>query len=191
MTIPEDQIISRGHAARARRRVRRLAAGALATGALAAAAIAATVTAPHAGQTDIALTAWTVRNQSNGTIEVTIRELRDRAGLQRKLRAEGVRINIRFFGEPDPPCDVYLISVKVPDHPREKATILDPGAGIIQYGPPGQKSVVMIIRPSAIPAHAGIKVFVAPPASYANANGSTTWAIGTALVHASPQCTGS
>jgi hypothetical protein len=188
MTIPEDQIISRGHSARARRRVRRFAGAALATGALAtglaAAAVAAPVTRPHsAGQAGFALTAWTVKNQANGTVTVTIRELRDRAGLERKLRAEGIPISIVFDGEASPPCAVYIMHV-------HGGTMVNPGARVIQYGS-GKESgspEVLTIQPSFIPAHAGIQVFLASPASYAR---YPAWAIGTALVHASPQCTGS
>jgi hypothetical protein len=191
MTTPEDQIIGRGRATRARRQVRRFAAGALATGALATAAVVAAATAPHsAGQSDVTLAAWTVKSEGNGTIKVTIRELRDRAGLQRKLRAEGVPINLRYFGEPNPPCRVYLIRFRVPGHPGKTYAGggVDPGARIIQYGNSGPKSpVVFIIRPSAIPAHAGIAVWVASPALYAR---YSDWAIATALVHASPRCTG-
>lgn len=191
MTTPEEQIISRGRAERARRRVGRGAVGVLAAGGLAAAAVAATVTAPHsAGQTSIALTAWTVRHQPNGTIKVTIRELRDRAGLQRKLRADGVRINVRFWGEDSPPCRYYLIRMPVPGHPGKthRADAVDPGAGIIQYRNLGAKSgVVFTIRPASIPAHAGITVWIARPAAYAH---HTEWVIGTALVYASARCTG-
>lgn len=90
MNTPVEQIISRGRSVRARRRVRRLA-GTLAVAAAAAAvavavAVATLVPSGHPAQ----LAAWTVSRQADGKIHITIRELRDPAGLQRTLRAEGV-----------------------------------------------------------------------------------------------------
>ena len=53
------------------------------------------------------LAAWTVTNQADGGIRVTIRELRDPAGLQRTLRADGVPASVTFLGHPNPACHRY------------------------------------------------------------------------------------
>ena len=44
------------------------------------------------------LAAWTVAKQSNGDIRVTINQLRDPAGLQATLRADGLPVNVSFAG---------------------------------------------------------------------------------------------
>jgi hypothetical protein len=61
--------------------------------------------------------AWTVARQTNGSIQVTIRELRDPAGLQATLRdpaslqatlrADGVPASVTFSGQPNPACRGY------------------------------------------------------------------------------------
>ena len=50
------------------------------------------------------LAAWTVTKQADGTIRVTIRELRDPAGLQSKLRADGVPASVTLIGQENPSC---------------------------------------------------------------------------------------
>jgi hypothetical protein len=116
MTIPVEQIVRRSRAVRARR----LIPGG--TGVLAVAAgvaFAMTVLAPaghpaghqpgqHAGhQPAVRLAAWTVRTLADGHISVTIRELRDPAGLQRRLRADGVPASVTFVQQQDPACRPY------------------------------------------------------------------------------------
>jgi hypothetical protein len=87
MTIPVEQIISRGDTVRARRRIPGIA-GALAAAAAAAIAVAALLPAGHQAnrQPPIQLAAWTVVKHADGTVVVTVRQLRDPAGLQRTLR---------------------------------------------------------------------------------------------------------
>ena len=91
MTIPAEQIISRSRAIRNRHRIPGLAAG---TAVVAAAVLAVTGLLPgHSAtvQPGIHLSAWTVVKHPDGTVYVRINQLRDPAGLQRKLRADGVR----------------------------------------------------------------------------------------------------
>ncbi len=45
--------------------------------------------------------------RADGTIAVTIRELRDPAGLQSRLRADGVPASVSFFGQQNPSCRPY------------------------------------------------------------------------------------
>ena len=119
MTTPVEQIISRGRAVRARRRVPGVAA---AVGAAAAVAFAAGVALPAshpavghpsashpaASGPGVQLTAWTVTRQADGTIKVTFREATDPAGLQRTLRADGVPVSVTFTGQQNPACQPYL-----------------------------------------------------------------------------------
>jgi alpha-D-ribose 1-methylphosphonate 5-triphosphate synthase subunit PhnH len=103
--IPADLARKARHrAARRQRSVR--AAAALGTAAIAAAAaIAVTSTLPSAHQqTRAQLTAWTVARQANGTIHLTIRQLRDPAGLQHALRADGVRASVTFASRRHSSC---------------------------------------------------------------------------------------
>lgn len=92
MDTPAEAILADG--ASLRRRRRRLACGSGATALAAAAAISGvtlTLGAASAGGThDARLTAWTVQEQHDGTIDVTVRDLRNLAGLEQKLKADGV-----------------------------------------------------------------------------------------------------
>ena len=56
---------------------------------------------------DTQLAAWTVARQADGSIKVTIRELRDPAGLQQRLRADGVPASVTFSGQQNPACRGY------------------------------------------------------------------------------------
>src|SRR5437899_6707509 len=118
MDIPEEQITGRGRALRARRRrLPGLAAGALAVAG--AAALAVTALLPTAGHPGLRPAAWTVAKRANGSIRVTIREMRDPAGLQRKLRADGVPAAVTFFSGPVPRCRPFSERVVDPRHPHE------------------------------------------------------------------------
>jgi len=104
MTVPLEKIIRRGRTVRARRRIPAVAI-------LAAAAIAAIVLQPsgHPAGTGIQLAGWTVAKQTDGTVDVSIRELHNPNGLQRALRDDGVRASIIFEdsnGQPNP-CESY------------------------------------------------------------------------------------
>ncbi len=116
MTIPVEQIVSRGRAVRARRLVPAGGALAVATGA----ALAVTVLAPaghQAGQQQaenhaarkpaVQLAAWTVTKLAGGDIFVTIRELKDPGGLQRTLRADGVPASVTFLQHQNAACRAY------------------------------------------------------------------------------------
>ena len=115
MTTPVEQIISRGRAVRARRRVPRVAA---ALGAAAAVAVAVSVALPASHPPPPRairhcpgrLAAWTVTRQADGSIQVTFRELRDPAGLQRTLRADGVPASVTFTGQQNPACQGYPVA---------------------------------------------------------------------------------
>jgi hypothetical protein len=174
MTTPVEQVISRGHAIRFRRRIRG-AAGA-ATGALAMAAGVAVLTvnvlSPTSHQPSPQLAAWTVVKQSDGNIDVTIRQLRDPAGLQSTLRRDGLPAVVDFSGQPNRACQLYP--------PISRALALR----IVQPQQPGARTggTVLIIHPSALPSGVGVQIgtTVSPGHTHANID----------LVYASPQCTG-
>jgi hypothetical protein len=150
MTTPVDEIIGRGCAVRARRRVPRLA-GALAAAAGAAAAVALLVpgTRPAATQ----LTAWTVTRQADGNVDVTIRQLSDPAGLAAALHGAGVPAYVAFAGPVPARCAQYPVSQS-----QQQA--------IYQFQP-GDGSVALVIDPSAIPGGAGL-FFLDVPATALN-----------------------
>ncbi len=167
MTTPVEQIISRGRAVRTRRRIPGIA-GALAGAAAVALAVAALLPAGHqAGRpSPIQLAAWTVVKHADGTIVVTVRQLRDPAGLQRTLRADGVPASVTFSGHQPRACHGYPV-----DH-----ALMNKVFG--GHGPP------LVIRPSALPSGAGIQL---NPGHYPP---GAPIALAAGLVHASPRCTG-
>jgi hypothetical protein len=166
--------------------------------AMAVLAVALAVSARHSGSRiadagPARLVAWTVQHTSGGAIKVTIRDLRDAAGLQAQLRTDGVPANVAFLpdsftpttgsGAIPPSCDAPQLSDKANASLQEKIITLGDASAIISHG------AVLVIHPSAIPA--GIGVFIK---AFAAADDTTTGpvlALETGLVQASPLCTGS
>ena len=169
MTTPVEQIISSGRVVRTRRRIPGIA-GALAGAAAAALAVAALL--PGGGHQagrplPAQLAAWTVVRHADGTVVVTVRQLRDPAGLQRTLRADGVPTTVTFFGHQPRACHRYSAD----------QALMNKVFG--ESGPP------LVIHPSALPDGTGVQL---NPGHYPP-GGPIALAAG--LVHASPQCTGS
>jgi hypothetical protein len=145
MTVPEEQIMSRGRALRARRQIPVLA---VALAGAAGAVLAATALVPASHQPDIRLAAWTVAKQANGDIDLTINQLRNPAGLQTALRADGLPVNVTFSGySASAPCHLYPTSRDV----LEAVVNVDGTVG------PG---IAEVINPSALPSGAGLAIFV-------------------------------
>jgi hypothetical protein len=167
MTIPVEQIISRGDTVRARRRIPGIA-GALAAAGAAAPAVAALLPAGHQAnrQPPIQLAAWIVVKHADGTVVVTVRQLRDPAGLQRTLRADGVPATVTFSGQEPRACRNYP---------------LDPALlhRIFSFNQPP-----LVIHPSALPDGTGVRL---SPGHYPP---GAPIALSAGLVHASAQCTG-
>jgi len=155
MTTPVEQVIGRGQAGQP-------AAGA------AALAVTALLPAGHqAGRPLPAqLAAWTVTQRAGGTIYVTVRQLRDAAGLQRRLRADGVPASVTFFGREPRACQPY---------PADRAVV---GKVFGGHGPP------LVIHPAALPSGAGVQL---NPGHYAP---GAPIALAFGLVRASSGCTG-
>jgi hypothetical protein len=172
MTVPVEQVIRRGHALRARRRIPGLA-GALAVVAAAVFAVTALLSGHHAShQPGFQLAAWTVVKHTDGTVSVTIRELRDPAGLQRRLRADGVPASVIFGDQPNVqpnPCRSY-------SHPDLLQQVITLSTA---PGQPQGHAIVMAIHPSALPSGAGVQII------------TSAARVGVHLVVASQGCTGS
>jgi hypothetical protein len=176
MNTSAEQIVSRSRVIRTRRRIP-VAAGALAVAAGGGLAVSALAPAGHqAGSPASAqLTAWTVAKQSDGNVRVTIRELRDPAGLQSKLRADGVPASVFFAGHPNPSCSPY-------GHGG--------GGNLLKQvftALPGGTSVkVIVIHRSALPSGAGVLI----AAGHSHASHPDSVSLTLSLVKASPGCTG-
>jgi len=174
---PAEQIISRGRAVRARRRINGAA------GTLAAAAGITLVVAgllPSSNQPAAQLAAWTVAKQANGDVYVTIHELHDPAGLQSRLRADGVPASVTFSGQQNPACQGYPGG----GSQSQRRQLL----GSVVTGPATGRDV-MVIHPAALPSGAGLQInalFRHDPGQHGSLEG---FSVG--LVQASPQCTGS
>jgi hypothetical protein len=101
MTMPLDAVVRHGRALRRRRRLRGLTGAVALAGGLAA-AVALLVPGGQAGparpaQTGTArLAAWTVASDPDGGITVTVNQMKDPAGLQARLRADGVPARVTF-----------------------------------------------------------------------------------------------
>jgi hypothetical protein len=172
MTVPVEQVIRRGRALRSRRRIPGLA-GTLAVAAAAVFAITALLPGRHAShQSGFQLAAWTVVKHADGTVYVTIRELRDPDGLQRTLRADGVPASVIFGTSPN----VQPNPCQSDGHPNLLPKVVKPSTA---PGQPRGHAIVMTIHPSAIPAGTGVQII------------TSHTSVGIHLVTASQGCTGS
>lgn len=183
------------------RAFRRLRLSALA--AIGAAGVAAAVTLTVIPSSP-ALAAWTVTQRPDGLLTVTIHQLRDPAGLTRRLHADGVSANVRFLTHqfmPTTSNSMIPRSCRAP-HMSDSANAdlqskIMPGPFGQAHAAPGSIStgfvkaypeVALTIRPSAIPSKIGLylEAYAAP-----GARGDNNFALQANLVLASPQCTGS
>jgi hypothetical protein len=187
MDVPLDVIVRRGRRLRARRRLPRLAvaAGTAAALALAVAALipgSGRATAPGGSTGTERLAAWTVVSQQGGGVKVILRgsHIRDVAGLQDKLRADGIPARVAHIGYLRPPLTVPGCHV-FGDWSTGPGGISYVLWRKIFYGPhTGQQSnhAFWIYR-SAIPPGLGVLVDIYHDGTY-----------GLYAVKASPQCTG-
>jgi hypothetical protein len=187
MDVPLDVIVGRGRRLRAQRRLPGLAAAA---GTVAAVALAAAALVPGSGRTVTPggstgtgrLAAWTVVSQQDGSVRVALRgaQIRDVAGLQDKLRADGIPARVTHIGYLRPP-------LSVPGCQVFRDWSAGPGGisyGLwhkIFYGPhTGQQSShAFWVYRSAIPQGLGVLVDIYYDGTF-----------GLYAVKASPQCTG-
>jgi hypothetical protein len=200
MRVPDQDIIRRGRAIRARRRAIPAAAAALAVAAGATAAAVLTGTSPATprhrypvnpsalGSSGVQLAAWSVVRKDGG-VRVTIYELRDPAGLQRRLRADGVPASVTYYGHPNRACHVDPVSI----HRAETVFPLPqpiPGksfsTGTFGSGAPGQAAgpgYVLLINSQHLPRRSGVQIAATVR------HGHVVFAM-PQIVHAQPRCTG-
>ncbi|MGH3187674.1 MAG: hypothetical protein ACRDPY_07705 [Streptosporangiaceae bacterium] len=204
--IAAKAVIQEGDRRRRRAIAGRYAGGLSAAGVVAAAALTVTTLVPSGSphgrpaglpaghQPAAALAAWTVVKQADGTVSVTIREFRDPAGLQARLRADGVPASAifypgelprgvpfsRLFDVPGNPCQPFSGGqgrlLKVVRGPRPK--------------PLTENSTISVIYPSSLPSGAGVQFISTTNVGYQNTT-DQRHALGVWLVQASPGCTGS
>lgn len=147
-------------------------------------------------QPALRLAAWTVTKQADGDISVTLRQLRDPAGLQATLEADGVPASVTFQ-QLNASCQAYpagapLLNLVFPK-PYQDLPSAPPGAPRTTHvvSPasrpsssvtlPSPDSSVIVIDPAALPSHAGVQL----------ASSSISVALLLPrLVYESSQCTG-
>jgi hypothetical protein len=185
-------VIRRGDR-RHRRSVTRLSVGGLsAAGVVAAVIIGVIALAPASRQAShpahAELAAWTVVKQSDGTIFVKIRELRDPAGLQATLRADGVPASVVFY--PGHPAEQSAWSfVHFKNNPCQEYSGGESQAQNVLTGQ-DPLQVGFTVHPSAIPRGAGVQIVANSNVGY-YPQPVGPMALFEWLVQASPQCTGS
>ena len=176
MSRPAETIMNRAR----KRRVRRgLTAAAMAAG---TAALAVTALLPG-GTGPARLAAWTVTAQPGGRVVVTIRELRDPAGLQRTLHGDGVPATVRFGDNNNPQsCLYYPLSPAQYYRLEPKVFPADNGDA--------QGENAFVIDTAAIPAGVGLWITVGPVQDQAGQDGmsSTSFTFGWTFVYASGRC---
>ncbi len=74
---------------------------------MAAVVLAVTALVPAGRQPTVQLAAWTVVREADGNVTVSIRELKDPAGLQSTLRADGVPASVTLINQQNPACQPY------------------------------------------------------------------------------------
>ena len=125
-----------------RRRNRHRVYGAGVTALAAVAAVSGVTLASGASGTsgthDAQLTAWTVQKQTNGTIDVTIRDLLNLTGLQQKLNADGV------------PAEV-ITDKHYPASCVNRTAMKEDMPSVITNGPGVPNGYAFVIHPAGIP----------------------------------------
>jgi hypothetical protein len=161
--VPRPALVL-GSGQRARARIPALLGGLTAAAAATAAAVLVLTSGPGVVPTagharTVVTTAWTVREDSDGTVTITMRQYSNPAGLQRTLRADGVNAIVRAM--PSQTVTPKLPSLKVtscyyattndasPEVQRHVVTIVtqvrqEPGGGTMRVA-------TFIIHPHAMP----------------------------------------
>jgi hypothetical protein len=187
------EVIRRGDRRHRRSIARRSLGGLSATGVIAAAIIGVIALPPASHQAShrvhAQLAAWTVVRQADGTIFVQIRELRDPAGLQATLRADGVPASVAFYPGSVAPGQSPISIVQFKDNPCEEYSGgEDQAQNVVTGQDPFQSGFT--VHPSAIPSGAGVQIVASSNVAY-NPQQQPGKALFEWLVQASPQCTGS
>jgi hypothetical protein len=185
-------------------------AAAATAAAVALAVLPGSATAPrHGGRGGVELAAWSVVKEQDGVLLVTINELRDPAGLWRRLHQDGVPAHIVFrhhdfvastTSHVPPPCQAPRMSDEANAELQGKIMPMWPLLGSPArpgHGHPRVSSgitkdvrpqVVLAIRPAAIP-H-GIGLFIEAWAASPGTRSGQYLSMQTELVLTSHSCTG-
>jgi len=132
---------------------------------------------------------WTVLKQADGTVLVKIREFRDPAGLQSRLRADGVPASVTFNPANLVGKGPWAI-VHFKGNPCQEYSGGEGRAqNVVTGGSPF--TVGMFVHPSAIPPGAGVQFVVSRNVGYYSPQRSGPMDLFEWLVQPSPQCTGS
>jgi hypothetical protein len=215
-SIPACEIIARARRRRVRRRLIPGMTGALALAAGTAVAVTALLPASHqtGHQPTTQLAAWTVTRLADGNIKVTIRELKDPAGLQRKLRADGVPASVTFASQENAACRLYPggtpgqpphntpLLLRVFPKPyqllpkpyqRSHGPVIRPGRArsTVAHARSNRLRIsphvaLIVIHPPALPGNAGVQIATV----YQGQRGAQAVDMPT-VVYASRRCTGS
>ena len=180
MTTPLDTIVRHGRARRRRHRLTGLAGAAVvAVGTVLAVTALPPASHPASHQPRVQLAAWTVTQQPGGIIHVTLRELRDPAGLQATLRADGVPASVSFGNGQQTACRPYPGGgFPTSGNPTLINSVFPPYSGL---------GTAVSIRPSALPSGTGVLLAFLQRSQ----PGVPLIAIEAGVVQASQQCTGS
>jgi hypothetical protein len=164
MHAQAEAILADGGSLR-RRRHRRRAYGAGATALAAVAAISAGVLIPGSsgagGTSHTQLTAWTVQKQPNGTVDVTIHDLLNLAGLQQKLNADGVPAEVSTDAHYPASCVNF-------------AAMTEDMASVLTLGPGAPDGYAFVIHPAAIPSGSKLLLDVTRNTTVSTDGGTTT-----------------
>jgi hypothetical protein len=193
---------------RRRRRLRYRLTGLATATVVAAGTVGAVIAlAPASHQPRVQLAAWTVSKLADGNIRVTVRDLKDPAGLQRKLRADGVPASVTFASQKNAACRPYpggtpgqpprntplLHRVFPKPYRHSHGLIFPPGPArsVVAHGRSNRLALsphfaLIVIDPSALPGNAGVQIATV----YRGQRGLQAVDMPT-VVHASRRCTGS
>ncbi len=199
--IPAAEIIARARRRRLRRRLASGTTGVLALAAGAAVAVTALLPASHPAShqrshpAQAQLAAWTVTKEADGKILIIIREFRDPAALQRRLRADGIPASVVFYPGRLPAGLSPLRIVQFKGNPCQEYGGGESQAQNVVQGPPWHE----VVQPSAIPSGAGVQWVASRNIGYyplsllrpGQRSKDGPIALLEWLVQASPQCSGS
>ena len=191
MDVPVNAVVRRGRSVRRRRRVLSAAPAAAIAAAVMVPATAGLLNSPPGArldQTTVSPAAWTVVKNSDNSLTIKVRELKDAAGLQARLRAEGVpaRVVFNLSGDHKPALSAGCVAPVMSD--EDSLKVLHKIEALAEHRagdryPAGDPSNFITIMPSAIPHGIGIHLGVSASA--------TTAAVYMELVRDTPECTGS
>jgi hypothetical protein len=152
------------------------------------------VPASHPGRhpAPVQLAAWTVAKQANGDIDVTISQLKDPAGLQATLRADGLPVTVSFSGHLSlsPACHPYTpTSMNIATQIHGDTLVIDPsalpsGTGVAIFDEPGVGLPVLSGNTPTLGGRPPTQPAIPPLLKALNGR------LAVGMVYASQQCTG-